>query len=656
MSDGNGAGRDGLRWFKVAETDELPEGRVKTVVAGHLSVALTHVDGQYAALDNHCPHQGGPLGEGTIEGGLLRCPWHGYDYCPLDGSSPGEFGDTVATYAIDHRDDGIYVGLEPDQPHVRTVTDVMAETMVNWGIKHVFGMVGHSNLGLADAIRVQEEAGNLTYIGIRHEGAAAFAASAYGKLTGRPAACLSIAGPGATNLLTGLWDAKVDRSPVVALTGQVETQVLGPGAFQEIDLSAAFGRVAAWGQTVLRDSKPAELMNLACKNALLRRDVAHLVFPDEVQTIPAPDAEAGSPEGRVTSQEISPPADSVGEAIGLIKESKRPVIIVGHGARFAMDDVTRLAERLGAPVITTFKAKGQISDHHPLAAGVLGRSGTPIASWVMNEADLLIVLGASFSNHTGIYPGHKTIQVDFDPMQLGRTHPVTVPVWGELGVTCEIFCAQLPEDAGKGKDDQAAQLVERWALWREEKKSREGDDRGRGVNSASIFASMNRLVPENAVIAVDVGNNTYSFGRYYESKANNTVLMSGYLGSIGFGYPAAIGAAAAAPERPTVCVTGDGGFGQYMAELTTAVRHEMNITHVLLNNGQLGKISKEQLAGEWNVWQTSLTNPNFSLYAENCGALGIRVERADQMDGALERALAHRGPSMVEVMSDPELV
>ena len=141
--------------------------------------------------------------------------------------------------------------------------------MVNWGVEHVFGMVGHSNLGLADALRRQEEAGRLTYIGIRHEGAAAFAASAYGKLTGRPAACLTIAGPGATNLLTGLWDAKVDRAPVLALTGQVDTQVLGPGAFQEVDLAGAFGAVAAWSQPVLRDSKHVELMNLACKNALL---------------------------------------------------------------------------------------------------------------------------------------------------------------------------------------------------------------------------------------------------------------------------------------------------------------------------------------------------------------------------------------------------
>src|SRR3954454_15837394 len=199
-----------LLWHRVADVDELPEGRVKTVAAGHRSLALTHFDGRYGALSNRCPHQGGPLGEGTIEKGMLRCPWHGYDYCPLDGSSP--FGDTVASFPIEIRDDGVYVGIEPDPVHQATVTDLMVETMVNWGVTHVFGMVGHSNLGLADALRRQEEAGRLSYIGIRHEGAAACAASAYGKLTGRPAACLTIAGPGATNLLTGLWDAKVDRA------------------------------------------------------------------------------------------------------------------------------------------------------------------------------------------------------------------------------------------------------------------------------------------------------------------------------------------------------------------------------------------------------------------------------------------------------------
>jgi pyruvate oxidase len=643
-----------MTWHRVLAADELPEGRVATVAAGCKSIALVHYDGQFSALDNHCPHQGGPLGEGSIENGLLRCPWHGFDYCPLDGKSPG-FDDMATTYPLEIRDGEVFVAVEPE-PHTATVTDLMAETMVNWGIRHVFGMVGHSNLGLADALRRQEQAGRLTYIGIRHEGAAAFAASAYGKLTGRPAACLTIAGPGATNLLTGLWDAKVDRAPVLALTGQVDSQVLGPGAFQEVDLHAAFGSVAAWSQTVLRDSKHVELMNLACKNALLKRDVAHLIFPDEVQTLPAQDgAAAGSPDGRVAPSTIAPPEESVTDALRLLRAARRPVIIVGHGAREHMEAITALAERLGAPVVTTFKAKGQIGDDHPLAAGVLGRSGTPVASWFMNEADLLLVLGASFSNHTGIYAGHPIIQVDFDQMQLGKFHAVDVPVWGEIGVVVARLRAELDGD-DLATEDQAAQLAERWSIWRAEKNSRAADDRGRGVASAAVFAAMQRTIPDDAVIAVDVGNHAYSFGRYFECR-RHTVLMSGYLGSIGFGFPAAMGAWAAVDgKRPVVAVTGDGGFGQYMAEMTTAVKHGMNITHVLLNNGQLGKISKEQRAGEWEVWQTSLHNPDFAAFARNCGALGIRVTDAAQLDSALAEAVAHDGPAMVEVITDPDLV
>jgi thiamine pyrophosphate-dependent acetolactate synthase large subunit-like protein len=320
-----------------------------------------------------------------------------------------------------------------------------------------------------------------------------------------------------------------------------------------------------------------------------------------------------------------------------------------------MPAVTSLAEQLGAPLITTFKAKGQLHDDHPLACGVLGRSGTPIASWFMNECDAMLVLGASFSNHTGIYAGKPIVQVDFDPLQLGKFHPVAVPVWGEVGITVGLLADRLG-DAPAGRVDQRPELAARWALWRAEKRSREADDRGRGVNSAAVFAALGRHVPEQAVIAVDVGNNAYSFGRYFECRPGQTVLMSGYLGSIGFGYPAAMGAWAAAPERPIFAVTGDGGFAQYMAELLTAVKHGMRITHVLLNNGQLGKIAKEQRAGDWDVWQTSLHNPDFSRYAEICGALGIRVTRASDLDDALRRARAHDGPVLVEVITDPELV
>jgi thiamine pyrophosphate-dependent acetolactate synthase large subunit-like protein len=318
-----------------------------------------------------------------------------------------------------------------------------------------------------------------------------------------------------------------------------------------------------------------------------------------------------------------------------------------------MDDVLALAEALDAPVLTTFKAKGQVSDHHPLGAGVLGRSGTPVASWLMNESDLLVVFGASFSNHTGIADYKPTIQVDFDPMALGRFHGVTVPVLGHVGVTARRLLAELPPTPERV--DQRPDVAERWAIWRAEKQRRLDDDQGHGVSSAAVFESLTRLAPADAVIAVDVGNNTYSFGRYFECD-RQAVLMSGYLGSIGFGFPAAMGAWAAAPDRPIIAVTGDGGFGQYLAELTTAVKHDMDITHVLLNNSMLGKITKEQRAGHLDVWQTSLHNPDFAAYAQGCGAFGVRVDERGQLDAALTRALAHEGPALVEVIADPDLV
>ncbi len=463
-----------LKWIEVGHVDDLAEGRVMTVTPKNRSLCLSHFDGQWAAMDNRCPHQGGPLGEGSIETGVdgkcwIRCPWHGWDFDPLTGAPPGGHEDTgQQLYPVDVKDDGrIMIGLEAEPAHERTVTDVMVETMLNWGVKRVFGMVGHSNLGLSEAIRRQTLTGELGYIGVRHEGAAAFAASAYGKLTGKPAACLTIAGPGATNLLTGLWDAKVDRAPVLAMTGQVQTQVFGPGAFQDIDLKSAFEAVSRFSQPVLTTSNHAELMSLACKSSIIERDVANLIFPDDVQTI-ASDAKAGGPEGRVSGSVVVPSEDDLASAVAMINAAKRPLIVMGHGALEARDAVIAFAESIGAPVTTTFKGKGLIPDTHPNAAGVLGRSGTPIASWFMNEADLIIALGSSFANHTGIERSKPIIQVDFERMQLGKFHPVALPVWGEIGAFCKAIEPRISRSGEAA--DQVAELVERWSIWRAEKR------------------------------------------------------------------------------------------------------------------------------------------------------------------------------------------
>jgi pyruvate oxidase len=641
-------------WYRV-DPGDLEIGRVTTVVAAGRALCIARTKAGYGALDNRCPHQGGPLGDGQIENGYVICPWHGYEYDPCSGKPPEGFSDAATGYAVDLRADGLYVELPVPIERI-SLMDQVVDVLTDWGIDTVFGMVGHSNLGLAEALRKAEADGRIRYIGIRHEGAAAFAASGYAKLTGRPAACFSIAGPGATNLLTGLWDAKVDRAPIVALTGQVQTQVLGPGAFQEVPLAAAFDAVSEWSQTVLSTANATELAALAVKHAVVNRDVAHLIFPDEVQELAGPEDPPERPrEGRVADTRVAPPGAELARAAEMLRAAERPVIIVGNGARPFRGQVLELAEHIDAPVITTFKAKGLVPDGHPLACGVLGRSGTPVGSAVMARSDCLLVLGASFSNHTGIATYVPTIQVDLDRMTLGKFHPVDVPLWGDIGRTLSLLMDRLPPG---DRPDQRATISRRTERWRREKERRAGlvDGQGR-MHPAAVFAALSDAAPEDAVLAVDVGNNAYAFGHYFDCKPGQDVLMSGYLGSIGFGFPAAMGAwAATGDRRKVIAITGDGGFGQYMAEFTTAVKYGMSITHVLLNNSELGKISREQISAIRPVWQTELVNPDFAAYARSCGGRGYRVDRCEDLPAVLSEAIAGEGPALVEVISSAQAV
>ncbi len=642
-------------WHKILDSiNDLEDGKPKTIQVAKKTLVVTRLNDDIGVIDNACPHMGGPLGEGQIENGYIKCPWHGYEFHTCTGKSPEGFDDEVNAYTVEIREDGVYVEIEEEQKHETTISDVMAETMVNWGVDTVFGMVGHSNLGLADALRLQEEKEKLQFIGIRHEGAASFAASAYGKLTGKPAACLTIAGPGATNLYTGMWDAKVDRAPLIALTGQVATQVVGTGNFQEVDLVNAFQSVADFNHRVQSDSPHGELMSLAVKHAILNRDVSHLTFPDEVQVLPAGDSKPQDGENRMPNLSISPPAEEIEKSIYLIKKAKRPVIIVGHGAKDGSEDVLELAEQISAPIMTTFKAKGIISDQHPLACGVLGKSGTPVSAHFMSKADLLIVFGASFARHTGISEDIPTIQVDFDPLALAKFHKISVRVLGEIKTTAQILSNKLASEELIGKSF-VDELKEQWATWKEEKESRSNEESAL-IHPAKVFRELNKRAPENAVMCVDVGNNAYSFGRYFESK-NHRFLLSGYLGSIGFALPAAIGSwAAVKNERPIVAVAGDGGFGQYMAELTTVAKYQIPVKIIILNNNQLGKISKEQRDGQFDVWKTELSNPKFSEFAESCGIKGFLANDKESVEKQMKALFEVDGPALLEITTDPDKI
>jgi pyruvate oxidase len=269
----------------------------------------------------------------------------------------------------------------------------------------------------------------------------------------------------------------------------------------------------------------------------------------------------------------------------------------------------------------------------------------------MSTADLLLVFGASFSKHTGITEGIPTIQVDYDPMSLAKFHSIQVRVLGEIGVSASLFNEQL-NDIKRSLDVQ--QIVsEKWANWRKVKNERAIENKNQLTN-VKVFWELNKNVPQKAIMCADVGNNAYSFGQYFECK-DHRFLLSGYLGSIGFALPASIGAWAATKGKETiVAVAGDGGFGQYMAELTTLVKYNIPVKIILINNSQLAKISKEQRNSEFDVWKTTLSNPKFSDFASSCGMTGLHAETVDELEKAMQELFTIQGPALLEVITDPD--
>jgi len=539
-----------------------------------------------------------------------------------------------------------------------TASEALAEALAACGLKWVFGMVGHSNLGLADAVRRMAISGKLRFIGIRHEGAASFAAAAYGKLTGKPAACLTIAGPGSTNLITGLFDAKLDRAPAIAITGQIPAAELGTYAFQEIDLRRAFGSLADSQFTVYDKSDFAGIAQKAYENAVIRRGVSQIIFPDDIQLVEASGGGAAHIP-RPVHKKSAPALEDVEAAAKMISESLRPVIIAGEGARACPDKLKALVEELGCPLLFTYKTKGLIEESYKYSCGVIGRSGTPASARLLEKSDCVLGIGMGFSKHTGIPKGKAVIQIDADPAALGRLYPVKLAMLGDAGEAVTLLLKALKKSELKCKD-AADEIAAEMSAWKKEKEVRASKSREGALAPAQICLALSKTVPEDAIISIDVGNVAYSFGRYFEAKRQR-MLLSWYLGSIGVGLPAAIGAWCAAQDEPDLkgraiwAVVGDGGLGQYLAEWTTAVKYGMKIKLIVFNNSELAKISREQENEKMEIWQTSLLNPDFAAYSKSCGAYGARVSKPEELEKILKEAAAYDGPALVDVLTNPDL-
>jgi thiamine pyrophosphate-dependent acetolactate synthase large subunit-like protein/rubredoxin len=525
-----------------------------------------------------------------------------------------------------------------------TVSDILIEQIAAWGIKYVFGIPGTSTLGFVEAIRKNAK---VTYIQVRHEQTAAFMASAYGKLTGNIAACLGVSGPGATNLATGLYDASLDHSPVLALTGLVARQMIGPGTIQEIDQYSFFEPVCVFNKILMSEDQTTTLATLAVKHALLDKGVSHIGIPNDVQKLPC-EANTLPFEGRMPNLAFSQTDELVEKAAVIIDEAKRPAIIAGFGAMDHGESLLELAKKISAPIVTTFRAKGVVDEDDDLYVGSHGGIGSTAAAELVRKSDLLIIIGSSFSEMTSI-PEKKTVQIDINPLMIAKKYPVEAGLLGNSAILIPKLTDTVKEKKSEEYLTEIKRLKKQWI----ELLNQEADPSKKPIRPQYIIKVLNGMIASNAVISLDTGENCWWFGRNFWMKKTQRMVMSGYLASMGFGLPGAMAAALACPNRQIVCITGDGGFAMVMGDFLTVIKQKMPIKVFVFNNKQLGMIMQEQKVENYPNWQTDLFDFNFANYAQNCGGVGIKVTEPKDLEDAVKEALSTRDPVIVDIDTDP---
>jgi thiamine pyrophosphate-dependent acetolactate synthase large subunit-like protein len=526
-----------------------------------------------------------------------------------------------------------------------TVSDVLIEQLAEWGVKYVFGIPGTSTLGIVDALR---KSNKIQFFQVRHEQVAAFMASAYGKLTGNIAVCLGVSGPGATNLATGLYDASLDKSPVLALTGLVARQLMGPGSIQEIDQYSFFEPICVFNKILMAKNQTTTLATLALKHSLLDRGVSHLGVPRDVQSIPY-ETEIRPLEGRITTLAFRTKDSLIIKAAQAIGESKRPVIIAGFGAISQGKNLLKLAEKISAPIVATFRAKGLLDANEPLYVGCHGSIASTAAAALVRKADLLIVVGASYSDQTRI-PEKKTIQIDINMKMIAKNYPVELGLIGNSAIIVPRLTEKVQSKYNSSYLSEIKRLKNSWLKLIE----KEADSSLNPIRPQYIMKVLSEKLPNNAVISLDVGENCWWFGRNFRMKSTQKMILSGYLASMGFGLPGSLAASIAYPDRDCICITGDGGFSMVMADFLTALKYNLHVKVFVMNNQSLGMIMQEQKVEGYKNWQTNLYNFNYASFAKNAGGLGIKVTKPEALVEAVGKCLSAKTAVIVDINTDPK--
>src|SRR4051794_20717893 len=537
-----------------------------------------------------------------------------------------------------------------------TTADILIDNLIDWGVTHVFGMVGDGINPILDALRRRQN--RIRFIGVRHEEAAAFMACGWAKHTGRLGVCLATTGPGAVHLLNGLYDAAFDGAPVLAITGETFHDLGELRFVQGVDTKSLMQDVATFNVRVSGPVHAKTVVNRACRAALGNRGVAHVTVAKDIQAMRlSNDKPSMENHGLQTSSSWLPVQDTPSNeqlrtAAAILNSGKKIAMLVGQGALNAREEVTQVADLLAAPVAKALLGKAVLPDDSPLTTGGIGHLGTRPSEWTMHNCDTVLIIGSTMPWIDSYpKPGQaRGVQIDRNPDRIGLRYPVEVGLVGDSKTTLAALMPLLKRNDSRAFLEEAQRRMHDWngLLAQITSSSRTP------LRPQVVVKTLNDLLADDAVISLDCGANTHFAARHIHLREKQQLTSPGMLATMAPGLPFAIAAQFAYPGRQSVVVVGDGGFAMLMAELSTAVQHDLPVKIVLLKNNSLAEVRFEQEGLKYPQFGCDLPPIDFVAFAKACGAEGYRCARPEEVRPAIESALRSKKAALVEAVVDPD--
>jgi pyruvate dehydrogenase (quinone)/pyruvate oxidase len=536
----------------------------------------------------------------------------------------------------------------------QTAADILVDTLYDWGVDIIFGLPGDGINGIMEALRKRQD--KIRFVQVRHEEAAALMACGYAKYTGKLGACLATSGPGGIHLLNGLYDAKLDGAPVLAITGHHFHDLIDTHAQQDVNLDRVFADVAVYSTRVMGAAHVENITHLACRTALSYHGVAHINFPVDLQ-----EQEAGERSQRNIPHHASsvfaggaglPDSCELQRAAEILNAGKKVVVLAGRGALHATEELECIAERLGAPIVKALLGKAAVPDKSPYTTGGIGLLGTRPSQEALEECDTLFMVGTSFPYIEFLpKPGQaRCVQVDRDPARISLRYPVDVGLIGDSCRTLEVLLPRLEHKADRSFLERAQAAMRKWWALMEERGTRQD----KPMKPQVVAWELGKRLTDTAIVSADSGTVATWFARQIPARRGQMYSLSGTLATMANGLPYAIAAQLAYPERQCIAFVGDGGFSMLMAEFSTAVKYQLPVKIVIVKNNTLGQIKWEQMVFLGNPeYGCDLQPIDFAAFARACGGTGFTIEDPAQCGPILDRALTTTGPVIVEAVVDP---